>query len=111
MLEEILERVEKLLPERNSLDSSHLSPATRLATMWVEAMAANTIGGKIAEDTQLRAAQEEVRRAQSAWQKIGHVPPDVRRDLTQRFQRACARITRMAAPRSGEPDTRADASR
>ncbi|HEU5179383.1 MAG TPA: DUF349 domain-containing protein, partial [Candidatus Polarisedimenticolia bacterium] len=111
MLEEIVERVEKLLPERNNLDASHLSPATRLATMWVEAMAANTIGGKIAEDTQLRAAQEEVRKAQGAWQKVGHVPPEVRRDLTKRFQRACARITQMAAPRSGETEPRADASR
>ncbi len=111
MLEEIVQRVEKLLPERNNLDASHLSPATRLATMWVEAMAANTIGGKIAEDTQLRAAQEEVRRAQSAWEKVGHVPPDIRRDLTRRFQRACARITQMTAPRSGETEPRADASR
>jgi hypothetical protein len=111
LLEEILERVEKLMPERSTSDTSHLSPATRLATMWVEAMAANTIGGKLPEDTHLRAAQEEVRRAQSAWQKIGHVPADVRRDLTRRFQRACARIAEMSTHLSGETGSRADASR
>ena len=111
LLEEILERVEKLMPDRSAVDSSHLSPATRLATMWVEAMAANTIGGRIPEDTQLRAAQEEVKRAQSAWQKIGPVPSDVRRDLTRRFLRACARIAQMSTSPPTDTDTRAGATR
>jgi len=85
-------KVEQLMPERNVVDASALSPAARLATMWVEAMAANTIGGSMAEDAELRTAQEEVRRAQSVWEKIGYVPDSVRVELSKRFQQACARI-------------------
>ena len=74
-----------------------LSPATRLAAMLKEALAANTIGGKVDDDSRLRAASEEVRQAQTSWSRLGFVPDDVRRQLTVRFQRACRRITDGAA--------------
>ena len=102
-MEELLARVEKLMPERNSLDPSGLSPATRLAAMWVEAMAANTIGGSVGNEAQWRAAQEEVHRAQAAWQKIGHLPRAVRGNLTERFQRACNRVLQDSAGRLSSP--------
>jgi hypothetical protein len=91
-MEEIIAKVEKLMPQRNVVDTSGLSPAARLATMWVEAMAANTIGGSMAESTELRAAQEEVRRSQAVWEKIGYLPAPARAELAERFQRACTRI-------------------
>ena len=69
-----------------------LSPATRLAEMLKEALAANTIGGKVDEESRTRAAAEEVRQAQASWARIGPVPDDVRRALTDRFARACRRI-------------------
>src|SRR5260221_5320595 len=50
-----------------------LSPTTRLAAMLKEALAANTIGGKVADDSRLRAAAEDVRQAQTAWSRIGPV--------------------------------------
>jgi hypothetical protein len=44
----------------------------------------------------VRAAAEEVRQAQASWARIGPVPDDVRRALTDRFARACRRITEKA---------------
>jgi hypothetical protein len=73
-----------------------LSPATRLAAMLKEALAANTIGGKVDDSTRWRAAAEEARQAQSSWTRLGQVPEDARRALADRFQRACRRI--MAGP-------------
>ena len=42
--------------------------------MLKEALAANTIGGKVDEDSRMRAAAEEVRQAQASWSRIGPVP-------------------------------------
>ena len=66
-----------------------LTPATRLAAMLKEALAANTIGGKVDEEIRWRAAQEDVRQAQASWSRIGAVSEPARRALTDRFQRAC----------------------
>ncbi len=69
-----------------------LSPTTRLASMLKEALAANTIGGKVDEESRWRAAQEDVRQAQASWSRIGPVSEETRRALADRFQRACRRI-------------------
>jgi hypothetical protein len=79
-----------------------LSPATRLASMLKEALAANTIGGKVEDDSRWRAAAEEVRQAQASWVRIGTVAEDTRRPLFDRFQRACRRINEAAASRGDE---------
>ena len=60
--------------------------------MLKEALAANTIGGKVDEESRWRAAQEDVRQAQASWSRIGPVADEARRGLTDRFQRACRRI-------------------
>ena len=70
-----------------------LSPTTRLAAMLKEALAANTIGGKVDDDSRFRAAADDVRQAQASWSRIGPVPDEVRRALADRFPRACRRIT------------------
>jgi hypothetical protein len=64
--------------------------------MLKEALAANTIGGKVDHDSRLRAAQEDVRQAQAAWSRIGPVPEPARRALTDRFQRASRQIMEAA---------------
>jgi hypothetical protein len=79
-----------------------ISPTTRLAAMLKEALAANTIGGKVDEDSRLRAAAEEVRQAQASFSRIGLVPDQTRRMLADRLQRAIRRISERAA-RSGRP--------
>jgi hypothetical protein len=90
-LEDLCVRLEHLLSGAGAADES-LSPVTRLATMWREALASNTIGGKVAEEAKQRAATDEVRRAQAAWEKVGYVPEETRRGLAERFERACRRL-------------------
>jgi hypothetical protein len=78
-----------------------LSPTDRLAAMLKEALAANTIGGKVDNESRFRAANEEVRQAQASWSRIGPVPDEARRALADRFQRAIRRISGAAGPPGG----------
>jgi hypothetical protein len=89
-MEELCARMEHLLS--GAAADEAVSPVTRLATMWREALASNTIGGKVAVEAKQRAAADEVRRARAAWDKIGYVPEETRRRLTERFERACRRL-------------------
>jgi len=91
-LEELCAKVEKLAGGSQAPAIEDLSPAARLATLWREALATNTIGGRQAEEARWRVAAEEVRRARAAWQKIGYVPAAARTTLNARFEKACARI-------------------
>ena len=77
-----------------------LSPTNRLAAMLKEALAANTIGGKVDEESKVRAANEEVRQAQASWMRVGPVPDAARRPLADRFQRALRRIADATAPKA-----------
>jgi CBS domain-containing protein len=94
-METLVERVERLAaslagPAEDGPDGS--SPSTRLAAMLKEALAANTIAGRAEREARLRAAAEDVRQAQASWSRIGLVPQEARRLLTERFQRACRRV-------------------
>ena len=60
-----------------------LSPTARMAAMLKEALAANTIGGKVDDDSRFRAADDDVRQAQAALSRIGPVPDQVRRALAR----------------------------
>jgi hypothetical protein len=40
------------------------------------------------DDAKWRAAEQEIRSAQSQWMRLGPVPPDVAGPLNERFQRA-----------------------
>jgi hypothetical protein len=60
--------------------------------MLREALASNTIGGRASEESKWRAMAEEVRQAQSSWSRLGPVPGDAGRELTERFHRACNRF-------------------
>jgi hypothetical protein len=100
-MEALVVRVEKLASSlRGPLSGGDesLSPTTRLAAMLKEALASNTIGGKVDEDSRRRAAQEDVRQAQASWSRIGPVPEPTRRALGDRFARACRQITETAVP-------------
>jgi hypothetical protein len=91
-MEDLVLRVEKIVPAGAEPEVSGLSPAERLATMWREALASNTMGGRVAEETRWKAATEEVRKAQAAWQRLGYVSDPARRALESRFEKACRRI-------------------
>jgi hypothetical protein len=98
-MEDLVRRMEDLaasLAGPMAVDDS-VSPTSRLAAMLKDALAANTIGGKVDEDARLRAAGEDVRQAQASWSRLGTVPEDTRRELSDRFQRAVRRISEMTA--------------
>jgi hypothetical protein len=100
-MEALVRRVEELAnagraPAAGAGDAA-LSPTTRLAEMLKEALAANTIGGKVDEESRTRAAAEEVRQAQASWARVGPVQDDVRRPLSDRFTRACRIVMERAA--------------
>jgi hypothetical protein len=100
-MEALVSKVEALagsLASRGPAADASVSPTTRLAAMLKEALAANTIGGKVDDDSRFRAAQEEVRQAQAAFARIGLVPEDARRQLADRFQRAVRRISERPSP-------------
>jgi hypothetical protein len=69
-MEALVRRVEDLahsLGGGRAADAAEaaLSPTTRLAAMLKEALASNTIGGKVDDGSRLRAAAEDVRQAQA----------------------------------------------
>jgi uncharacterized protein DUF349 len=99
-METLVRRMEELassLAGPVAVDVS-ISPTNRLAAMLKDALAANTIGGKVDNETRFRAAVEDVRQAQAAWARIGLVSEDVRRQLSDRFQRAVRTITETTQP-------------
>jgi hypothetical protein len=109
-MESLVRRVEDLAtsvagPVAAAASDAALSPTVRLAAMLKEALAANTIGGKVDDDSRWRAAMEEVRHAQESWSRIGLVPNDLRRPLTDRFQRAIRRISEGAAAKAAAAGT------
>jgi hypothetical protein len=81
--------------EAHSAESAAAQPPTgsqALAAMLREALAANTIGGRAGEESKWRAMAEDVRQAQAAWNRLGPVPGEAGRALTERFHRACNRF-------------------
>ena len=94
-MEKLVNKIEALLPPDSKEPAANLSPAEMLARQWREALAANTMGAaaaRQAEDARHRAAEQEVRSAQSAWQRLGPLAPEVRKPLQDRFDRACRRF-------------------
>ncbi len=94
-MEKLVIRVEQLLGSQPA-PQPKLSPTELLAQQLRERLAANTMsgGGKSTEheEAKWRAADQEVRSAQSQWMRLGPVPPEVAGPLNERFQRACRRF-------------------
>jgi Domain of Unknown Function (DUF349) len=94
-MEMLVKRMEDLAQSvgARKTDDPAVSPTVRLAEMLKEALAANTIGGKVDDEHRWRAAAEDVRQAQASWARLGHVSEDIRRPLAERFAKACRAIT------------------
>ncbi|HXG90151.1 MAG TPA: DUF349 domain-containing protein [Vicinamibacterales bacterium] len=94
-MEKLVSKIEALLPPDSQEPADNLSPAEMLARQWREALAANTMGAaaaRQAEEARHRATEQEVRSAQSAWQRLGPLDPNARKPLQERFDRACRRF-------------------
>jgi hypothetical protein len=90
-LEDLVGRAERLAGPA-AAPREAVSPAALLATQLREALAANTIGGRVDDDSKWRSAEHELRQLQSAWTEIGFVPDADLRPLATRFQRASQRF-------------------
>ncbi|MGE5814786.1 MAG: DUF349 domain-containing protein, partial [Acidobacteriota bacterium] len=88
-MEKLIARVEKLAVEQTPAPASS---SQALAAMLREALASNQIGGRSSDESRWRAAADEVKQAQASWKRIGPVPPDVARELSDRFRHACDRV-------------------
>jgi hypothetical protein len=92
-MEAIVKRMEDLAASlKGPAGQADESPTAKLANMLKEALAANTIGGKVDPESRRRAAQDDVRQAQASMSRVGPVPEETRRQLTDRFQRAVRQI-------------------
>lgn len=85
----LCDRVEGFLTD---VAATPANSSQALAMMLREALAANTIGGRAGEETKWRAMAEDVRAAQASWNRLGPVPGEGGRQLTDRFHRACSRF-------------------
>ena len=90
----LVEKVEAMAPTEKP-GAATLSPTERLARQLREALAANTLTGgqgAASNESRWREVEQELRRAQAQWVRLGPVPVDVARPLNERFQRACRRL-------------------
>lgn len=90
-LEKLCETVEALVAERPVTDTA-ASPAEMLARQLREALANNTMRGRVDEGARRRELKDKVAAAQAAFNKLGQVPGEEGRALRQRFQDACRRL-------------------
>ena len=97
-MEQLCVQVEQFLQGRVTTSELAATPAATLATMLRDALAANTIGGRVDEESKWRAATASVRDAQQAWQRLGPYPGEDGRQLNARFQRACRRFFELRGP-------------
>jgi hypothetical protein len=88
--EKLCARVEELLaslaPESTAVSGQDLAERIK------NALASNTIGGQAAVEEKWQAAAAEIESAQSAWQRLGPVPGEAGRALTERFEAAGRRF-------------------
>jgi hypothetical protein len=92
-MEKLVSRVEELVP---SQVPPKLSPTELLAQQLRERLAVNTMSGAgravETEESRWRAAEQEIRNAQTQWTRLGPIPAEIAGPLNERFQRACRRF-------------------
>jgi hypothetical protein len=92
-MEKLLSKVEALIAQPQPQPAASLTPAELLAQQWRERLAANTMGGRgTSDDSRWRAAEQEIKNAQTQWARFGPVPSEVAGPLHERFQRAVKRF-------------------
>jgi hypothetical protein len=88
-MEKLVAKVEGFLSEAPPAPTNS---SQALADMLREALATNTIGGRGSDEGRWRAMGDDVRQAQAAWSRLGPVPGQAGRELTERFHRATNRF-------------------
>ena len=101
-LEKLCTRAEALVPAA-ALDEAVASPAEILAKRWREQLANNTMGVRVDEAANRRAAIDEVKRLQAERRRLGALPGEAAQQLSTRFQRACDRVFQRGRARQDPP--------
>ena len=101
-LEKLCTRAEALVPAA-ALDEAVASPAEILAKRWREQLANNTMGVRVDEAANRRAAIDEVKRLQAERRRLGALPGEAAQQLSTRFQRACDRVFQRGRAREDPP--------
>lgn len=96
---DLVQQVEALGGQQTAQVAAQAAPAAALASMLKEALASNTIGGRVDEQSKRRAAEETVRAARAAWARLGPLGGETARELEGRFGRACRRFESPERPR------------
>jgi hypothetical protein len=108
--EKLVARVEGILEDVAPRGGAETIQTTaQLAARLKDALAANTIGGKEAEEARWHSATSDVEAAQAAWRRLGPMPGAESTALGERFEAACKRFFETR-PRP-RPAPRADALR
>jgi len=104
--EKLVARVEALLEDlAPARGASTISTTEELAARLRDALAANTIGGKEAEEARWHSATSEVESAQAAWRQLGPIPGSDGNALAERFDRVCQRFfEQRPRPERAHPD-------
>ncbi len=89
--EKLIARVEALAAraEAAAPDPGALSGAD-LAARLKEALASNTMGGKVDAEARRKAESDEIESVREAWRRLGPVPGEAGAALEARFQKLCA---------------------
>ena len=88
--EKLAARVEGLLEDLAPAGGAATIETTEeLAARLRDALAANTIGGKEAQEARWHSATSEVESAQASWRHLGPIPGAEGKALAERFERAC----------------------
>ncbi|MGH9162440.1 MAG: DUF349 domain-containing protein, partial [Vicinamibacteraceae bacterium] len=88
---ELSRQVEGVLSQWG-MQSLENAPPVALASLLKEALASNTIAGRVDDQTRRRTALDTVRTAQALWRALGPAPGEQGRLLTASFNRACRRF-------------------
>jgi hypothetical protein len=88
----LCEEVETAVAGPSKPSEAGSSPAATLAALLRESLAANTIGGRVNEDSKLRVVADKVRRAQQQWRDLGPAFGDAAVALEGRFHKAVRRF-------------------
>jgi hypothetical protein len=103
-LEQLCDRVEQVASRQPAMAGA--SSVSQLADQLRERLAANTIGGRVDDESKWKTQEYEVRAAQDAWQRVGYVPDSVAAPLAARFQRALHRFYGEKKPGAPAPGSR-----
>jgi len=103
--EKLLARVEGLLKDlAPDGGAATIQTTEELAARLRDALAANTIGGKEAQEARWHSATSEVETARTSWQRLGPMPGAEGKALAERFDRACQQFFEQRPPERTRPE-------